>query len=309
MSKEKVQLVDELHKPIRKNFPRRRTVIKGLDDLWQTDLAQMDTYMKANKNFKYILMVIDCFSKYVWAKPLKSKSAGDVTEAFAAILKESKRCPKYLNSDQGKEFYNSNFQRLMKQYNINHYSTFSVKKAAIVERSIRTIKEKLFKYFSLSGTYRWIDVLPNIIKTYNEQKHSLTKMRPCDVSKKHEKTLLNTVYNHIKIATGRAKFSVGDVVRISKAKHVFEKGYTPNWTTELFIINQVKISDPVTYLLKDMNDRPIKGAFYGEELQKTKNPDVYLVEKVLRKKGNKVLVKWLGFDESHNSWIDAENKL
>lgn len=306
---EKIQLVNELHKPIRRNFPRRRTIIKGLDDLWQADLAQMDTYMKDNKHFKYFLVVIDCFSKYVWARPLKSKSADEVTNAFSAILKESKRIPKNLNTDQATEFYNASFQKLMKQYNINHYSTFSHKKAAIVERTIRTVKERLFKHFSLNGTYKWIDILPSIIESYNTRKHSVTKMKPCNVTKRQEKALLNTVFNHIKITTNNPKFKIEDVVRISKAKHVFEKGYTPNWTTELFKIAEIKISDPVTYLLKDMSDRPIRGAFYEQELQKTKNPDVYLVEKILRKKGRKVYVKWLGLDNSHNSWIDANNKL
>ena len=309
MSREKVQLVNELHKPIRINFPRRKTIIKGLDDLWQADLAQMDRYAKENRGFKFILLVIDCFSKYVWAKPIKSKSSDDVTEAFSAILKESKRNPQNLNTDQGMEFYNSNFQSLMKKYNINHYSTFSHKKAAIVERAIRTIKEKLYKYFSLNGSYRWIETLPEIIKTYNGEKHSVTKMKPRTVSKKHEKTLLNTVYNYSRLPRKKPKFKIDDVVRISKAKHVFEKGYTPNWTTELFKIQEIKTSNPTTYLLKDMSERPIRGAFYQQELQKTENPDVYLVEKILRRKGKKVYVKWLGLDKSHNSWLDANNKL
>lgn len=309
-SKEKIQLVNELHKPARVNFDRRRTIIKGLDDLWQCDLAQMDLYASNNKNFKFILVVIDCFSKFVWVKPLKTKAGEDVTCAFTDILnhQSGKRCPRNLQTDQGKEFYNSHFKKLMQRYKINHYSTFSIKKAAIVERVIRTIKEKLFKYFSLNGTYNWLDVLPNIAQNYNNQKHRTINMKPCDVTKDNEQQILKSSYSHIKIA-GSNKFKVGDMVRISKSKHAFEKGYTPNWTTELFKINKMKITNPRTYLLEDMHGKPIMGAFYEQELQKTLQPDIYLIEKVLRRKGNKVYVKWLGFDNSHNSWIDKSNAL
>jgi hypothetical protein len=274
VSKEKSQLIKELFKPIRRKFPRRRTIIKGLDDLWQADLGQMDLYKNENKGYKYFLIVIDCFSKFVWIKALKSKMSGEVTKAFANILEKSNRHPRNLHTDRGTEFYSRDFQCLMKQYDINHYSTYTEKKAALVERSIRTIKEKLYKYFSLNGTYKWIDILSDIVNGYNMERHSVTKMRPCDVSKKNERKLLQTVYSHMKISTNLRKFKAGDVVRISKAKHVFEKGYTPKWTTELFRVVNVKVTDPVTYLLEDMNGQPISGAFYEQELQKTKQNDV-----------------------------------
>lgn len=307
-TKEKILLVNELHKPIRKNFKRRRTIIRGIDELWQSDLAQMDMYASSNNNFKYILVVIDSFSKYVWVKPLKTKLAVEVTDAFKAIL-SCGRTPVHLQTDQGKEFFNVHFNNLMKLYGVNHYNTYSCKKAAIAERVIRTIKERLFKYFSLNGTYRWIDILSEIIKNYNHTKHSTINMKPCDVNKDNESKVMVAAYNFIKIATGERKFKVGDIVRISKYKHIFEKGYTPNWTTELFKVAKVKITNPITYILEDMDGRPISGAFYTEELQKTAQHDVYLVEKVLRRRKDKVYVKWLGFDSTHNSWISLENKL
>lgn len=308
MSKEKIQLINELHKPIRKKFPRRRTIIKGLNDLWQADLAQMDMHVRENKQFKYFLVVIDCFSKYVWTEPLKTKSGEEVTAAFAKILQRAKTGPKNLHTDHGKEFYNHRFQNLMQKWNINHYSTFSHTKAAIAERCIRTLKETLYKFFSLNGSHKWIGILADIVKNYNETIHSTTKMKPVDVNKKNEKKLLSTAYNNIKMVDLTNKFKVGDLVRISKAKHVFEKGFLPNWTTELFKISQIKLTNPVSYLLEDQQGRPIKGAFYRQELQKTQQPEVFLVEKILRKKGQKVFVKWLGFDKSHNSWIDISNK-
>lgn len=128
-------------------------------------------------------------------------------------------------------------------------------------------------------------------------------MKPNRVTPSDEKRLLNTVYLETK-SVGRSKFNIGEKVRISKYKNLFEKGYTPNQTTEIFTIEKKQLTNPVTYLLNDSQGNSIKGGFYEYELQKTKHPDVFLVEKVLRKKGNKEFVKWLGFDNTHNSWID-----
>lgn len=302
------QVVKELHKPARKRFRRRRFIQYGLDDTFATDLAQLDQYFRENRGYKYILVVIDCFSKYLWTKPIKTKSAQDVTKAMESILKTSGRIPKKIVSDNGKEYYNAQFQRVMKKYSIHHYSTFSSLKASIAERVIRTLKEKLFRLFTLNGNHKWIDLLKDITNSYNNTKHSTIKMKPVNVSKKNEKSLLNMVYGNIKIAE-KAQFKVGDIVRISKYKHLFEKGYTPSWTAELFKVIKVNITSPTTYLLEDMQGHSIKGGFYEKELQKTKQPDVYLIEQILRKKKNKLYVKWVGFNNSHNSWIDEVNDL
>lgn len=299
MSNVKRLIVNELHKCARRNFRRRRTIIKGFDDLWQVDLAEMQSFTTENKGHRYILIVINCYSKYVWAKPLKNKTAIEVHYAMKNILREADYSPKNLQSDFGKEFYNRQFSSLMKEYNINHYSTFSTKKAAIVERVIRTLKNWLYKEFSTRGNYKWIDILPNIIKLYNNKVHRTTGMRPVDV--KYSTKL--RVYNHPKIAL-KAKFRVGDVVRISKYKSVFEKGYTANYSTELFKVTKVNITNPITYKIRDVFNRRIKGCFYEYELQKTKYPDVYLVEKILKKKNKKLFVKWLGLPSEQNDWIN-----
>lgn len=309
-------VVRELYASARKNFPRRSTVLKGLFDLHQADLAEFLPYAKQNKGYKYILFIIDCFSKRLWCEPLKSKNAVDMLQAFENIYGEEGkkgcatiRAPTHLQTDLGTEFYNSRTSAYLKRLNIKHYSTYSVKKAAIVERVIRTIKNKIYKVFALRGKYVWYDKLQEVVDDYNNTVHSTIKMKPIQVTtREHELRLLNTVYNHVKTA-GRGKFKVGDVVRISKHKTVFEKGYTPSWTTELFKIVKVKLTEPVTYLLEDMSSQPIRGGFYAFELQRAKHDDVYLVEKILKRKNDKVFVKWLGFDRSHNSWIDKTNMM
>lgn len=300
--------MNELHKPARKNFPRRRVIIKGIDDLWQIDLVEMCTYESENKGYRYLLTIIDTFSKYAWAVPIKSKTGVNVTNAMIDVFRDG-RIPNNIQSDDGNEFFNKNFQKLMGIHKINHYSTFSPLKASIVERFNRTLKNLMWKEFSMNGNYKWIgNVIKNIVKKYNNNYHRTIKMSPIQVNADNEKKLLSTVYNNIKVA-GVAKYKVGEHVRISKYKHVFEKGYTPNWTTEIFTIRKVVITNPVTYLLKDYQFNDVKGGFYEVELLKVGDTKLYLVEKILKYSGNKVFVKWLGFSNDHNSWINKKDVL
>lgn len=307
MSAEKRQLVKELHTPARKTFPRRRVIVRGYDDLWQADLVDMRAYSRANSGNQYILTVIDVLTKYAWAQPLKNKQAKTVVSAFNKIFKY-KRKPKNLQTDDGKEFFNAEFNQLMKKHNINHYSTYSVMKASIVERWNRTLKNDMWKMFTLNGNYKWTNSLDNLVNSYNNRKHRTIKMKPAHVTPKIAKQLLTTVYSNIKLV-GASRFKVGDHVRISKYKSIFAKGYTPNWSTEIFRIVKVQQTNPTTYLLQDSLGHDIHGGFYEQELLAAKHTDVYLVEKVLRKKGNRVFVKWLGLDSKHNSWINKGNVL
>lgn len=313
MNTNKLDVVNELHRSARKNFPRRRTIIKGYNDLYQMDLAEFIPYAKVNKNFRYILLMINCYSKYLWARPLKTKTGEEVSRVVANILKDlttttttTTMIPKNLQTDQGKEFYNASFKRLMNEYGINHYSTFSTIKASIVERVIKTIKQRLYKEFSLRGKYKWIDILQSVVSAYNNSKHRTIGMTPVDVkpdTKLHVYDTLKTVHSDKR----SSKLNVGDIVRISKYKGVFAKGFTPNWSTELFTIVKKQLTNPVTYLLEDSLSRPIQGSFYSFELQRTQHPDVYLIEKVIRKQGDRILVKWLGINET--SWINKTDIL
>lgn len=302
------QVVSELHHNARKNFNRRHFEMRGIDDTFQIDLVEMIPHAKENKGFKYVLMVIDVFSKYAWIKKLKSKTGEEVTKAMASIFKENpNRIPKNIQSDMGKEFYNSHFQKLMRHHGINHYSTYSKLKASIVERFNRTILNKLWRMFSLqNGSKKWLSQIDVIVHEYNRSKHRTIKMCPNDVNKENEKSLLKNIYqkNSTVPINNKQKYKLNDYVRISKFKTIFEKGYTPNWTCEIFKIVRILPTQPVTYHLNDLNNTKINGCFYEHELLKTKNKDVYLVDRIIKRKGNKLFVKWLGFDEQKNSWID-----
>ena len=156
------------------------------------------------------------------------------------------------------------------------------------------MKEKMFKYFSANNTRKYIDVLDEMVKNYNETRKEMNE----------NKVWLN-LYSIPKVGK-EPKYSVGDKVRITKKKTTFEKGYTPRWTEEVFTIDEVLRTDPPTYKIRDYNDERIQGSFYEHELQKT-SQDIYRIEKVIRKRGNKALVKWLGYPNSFNSWIDSKD--
>ena len=164
----------------------------------------------------------------------------------------------------------------------------------------------MFKYFSANNTRKYIDVLDEMMKKYNETLHSSTKITPIEASKeKNENKVWLNLYSTPKVGK-EPKYSVGDKVRISRKETTFEKGYTPRWMEEVFTIDEVLRTDPPTYKLNDYNDKRIQGSFYEPELQQT-TQDIYRVEKVIRKRGNKILVKWLGYPDSFNSWIDSKD--
>ena len=162
--------------------------------------------------------------------------------------------------------------------------------------------------FSLQGNYKWLDMLPALLNRYNGKVHRTIGMRPRDVSAANEAQILRKKFSLQKRdrLMKASKFKVNDKVRVSKLKHVFEKGYTPNWSTEIFTVVRVVKTNPITYHLKDYQDEPISGGFYEQEIAKVRYPDVYLIEKVLKRRKNEIFVKWLGFDSSHNSWTNKE---
>ena len=308
-------IASELHRPARKNYLRRDTTVRGFKDLFQADLVEMIPYANVNKKFRYLLTVVDVFSKYAWARPIKNKKSASVTEAMRDILVSPDgqlfKPPKLLQTDQGKEFDNVMFRAMLDEYNIRLFNSFSNKKAAVVERFNRTLKSKMWREFSARGSYKWIHILDELMLEYNNSKHrGIGMMRPSQITLKDE-AFLQEIHNkdHASRKRGVVRFSVGDYVRMSKLKGVFEKGYTPNWSTELFIIHKVQPTCPVTYLLKDVKGNLIEGGFYNEELQKTALKDTYLVDKIIKRRGNQVLVKWYGFPSTENTWEDEKNIL
>ena len=195
----KKHVVEEIHRPARINFKRRRVILKGLKDLYQADLCELGPYATENNGFKYILVIINWFLKYLWALPLKTKTGKEVAEKLEIVFKESLP-PKPFQTDQGTEFLLKNCQQLLKKYINKHYYTFSEKKASVVKRVIKTLKCITWKELNVNGSYKWYSWLPTIVKQYNNRKHMTIGMKPSAVTKKHGKQLPDTDFSHNKIA-------------------------------------------------------------------------------------------------------------
>ena len=170
------------------------------------------------------------------------------------------------------------------------------------------MKERMWKYFTDNNTNHYLDILSDRVKDYNNTRHSSIKMTPVEASKKkNELTVWRNLYpDFLEIRDIKPKFSVGDKVRISKKKKTFEKGYTTRWTEEIFTIVEVKRTSPVTYKIADLNGEEIKGSFYEPELQKT-SQQLFRIEKVIKRGKKKSLVKWKGYSDDFNFWVNNKD--
>ena len=178
--------IDEIYsKPPKKNYPTNKITYNHIDEIWSIDLADMIDYkISNNKGYRYIFIIIDNYSKYLWAIPLKNKYSQTITNEFSNILTTSERKPLKLESDRGTEFYNSMFQNFLKSESIHHYSRDTDKGPSIAERVIRTIRNLLKKPVFEKGNAIWISELPSVVKQYNNTIHHSIKMTPIQASKK-----------------------------------------------------------------------------------------------------------------------------
>ena len=298
------QLTEELHKPITRNFRKRRVISYGIDKIWAGDLVEIQKYSKWNKGIKYLLMVIHVFSKY-------DKKTESASLAFDHIFKKSKRKPDKLWTDKGSEFISKHFKQFLKKNNITLYHTENEEKSSIVERWNKTMKYRMWKMFSANNNTIYWDKLDKLVDDYNNTYHSSIEMTPTEASKKENenKVFANLYGDLIYLKPKKPKFSIGDKVRISKYKRrVFDKGYTPNWTEEVFVVDKVMLTTPVTYHIIDLLGEKVEGSFYEKELQKAKQ-QTFRIEKVVRRdnKKKKALVKWKGYSDKFNSWVSFKD--
>ena len=302
-------LSKELHKPKRINFERRRVVSNHIDYIWGIDLITMIKYSKQNNNYKYALTVIDFFSKHSWCYPLENKNYNEIINSFKDIFKKSKIKPNFIQSDERSEFTNKQVQKFFNDNNIKWYHIYNRDiKCSICERFNRTILNKIYKNSTLNNNIIWINDLNKLVKEHNNSYHRTVKMKPVDASKKSNENIVRKNYN-FKITDEKPKFSIGDKVRVSLLKNTFEKGYTSNWSEQIYAIYDTKSSNVHYYYLKDLNGNKIDGVFYEQELLKTniKDNDLYIIERIIKKIGNKYLVKWRGYDDSFNSYVNKND--
>ena len=263
---------NELHSKfkqiVKKKFPRRRIVTRFPFELFQADLIEYPKYKYNNKHFVYCLVIIDCFTKFVWIKPMKTKTGDETARAFDSIFKEFDEHPINLMTDSGLEFFNSKVSQVLSSYNITHYKprTKTLWKASMAERVIQTIKRKVEKYFHLNKTKSWINVIDQIVKNYNKTPHRSHGFKPIDVVEENRDEVYKRLYPNRNISV-ICKLSIGDRVRKIREKTLFEKGYTQNWSDEIYEIADVRQSGGVCwYILKTLAGEELSGIWYYFQL-------------------------------------------
>ena len=297
------KLANELHKPRRVHFKRRKVKSRAIDHIWSADLVDMQRFARSNKNIKFLLTVIDLYSRYAWAMPLKSKTGTAVRDAFDKIVSTSGRTPLKLWVDEGKEFYNAPMKRWLSQHNVIMYSTHNEGKAVVVERFNRTLKARMWRHFTEKSTNTYLNVLPHLLDRYNQSKHRSIGMTPHEASDGR----IPKDADQQDPLQSKPKFKVGDEVRLTVSKRHFEKGYTANWTEEVFEVDEILSTSPHTYRIRDLMGEHIIGSFYEAELQHARETGLRF-DKVLKYNKDQRLVQWKGYtDNKFNTWLTKKD--
>lgn len=303
-----------LHRPLRRKFKRNKVYVPRIDHQWDADLMDMSQISTYNDGVTFVLLAIDIFSRYVWTAPLKTKQGSEAIKAFEVMFAERK--PQTLRTDKGGEFTGGKIQSFFKQHGVHHFVTQNEEiKANYAERAIKTIKMKIYKYFTYKQTYRYIDVLEAFTDAYNHSFHRTIKMAPAHVNKENEQKVHDTQYNPNVSSTKapKYKYNVDDSVRISHRKKVFTREYHEKWSGEVFHIYErfIRTGLPM-YKLKDYDKEEIVGSFYEQELQAVTPGDVFKVEKVIKTRKRKGhpkehLVRWLRWPPKYDSWVSEQD--
>ena len=210
---------------------------------------------------KYLLCAIDLFNNYAWVTPLKEKRGITIVNALQKVISKGRK-PNKIWVDQGGEFYNKLLKRFLKINGIEIYPTYNKEKSVVAERFIRMLKNKIFKHMTAISKSVYLNVLDDIVNKYKNADHKTIKIKPIDVTSdsyaKYDKDSYVT----------KPKLKFGDNVRISKYRNIFAKGYTENWSEEVFVVSKIKSAVPWAYVISDLNGEPIAGSFMKENCQK-----------------------------------------
>ena len=258
----------------KKNYATNKTNVYYIDDIWSLDMLDLKDYgPENNRGYRYVLVVIDNFSKYGWTTPLKNKNSLTIKDSFENNLINSKRKPNLLETDRGKEFYNNIFQDCLNKNNIKHYSRNSYLGAVFAERFNKSIRDLLKRPVFEKGDGNWVDILPTITKQYNNRIHSSTKLSPIQASlKKNEGFVYKNLLDKRKKVN--PKFQINDFVRTADLKRTFSKGDTTNWSYKLYKITEV-INDTIpSYKIGNSKERYNESLLKKTELTMKENGNV-----------------------------------
>ena len=305
------QRIYTLFKPKNKRKNRhQKTIVYGINKIHQLDLLDVSRWKAYNNKVTFLLTIVDSFSRRAIVTPLTSKGGKTVSIALRKVYKENTP-PKKFHTDLGTEFYNKFVKEFCEENNIHHFSSNSEFKAALVERFNRTLSGKIYKLIYHKNSHRYIDLLPAIVKTYNNTKHRAHGFKPNSINHENTEDVWDALYNkHQKVQHSKIIFSVNDYVRKVRYRAKFTKGFIPNFTEEVYKIIKIKHTKPKTYQLEDLEGESLNGFFYSYELVKVENFDKdgeFLVDKVLKTRtvdGNKEhFVKYFDLPAKFNAWI------
>ena len=302
------------HRKVVRKFKRPRVIANKKYVYIATDTANISRFKKSNDGFAYILVLVDILSRFMYTTALKSLKGAEVKSVLENLL--PKGC-KYIWSDGGTEYHNKEVKPYLKSRKIKLYTTGHETKSSMAERAIKTLKSRIFKYFSHKQTHKWYTVLETVTKAYNSSYHRIIKCSPNEAIAMSDSDLWRRQYidTKINLDVKKFKFNVGDQVKISILGDKFSRGFDYNWTGEYFQIISRKYSQGIPmYNIKSYDNEEIRGSFFEEELQKTNfnNDHEFKIEKIIRRRKRQgvkeVLVKWFLWPEKYNSWI-AESEL
>lgn len=297
------------------HFKTQRTVVEYIDMEWQTDIIVMTSLAKQNRPFKYILVIIDVFRRFLFTRPLKTKTATETAKLFQEVIDVNGKAPEQVSSDQGGEYRGRPFQEMLKTNHISHFLCYGPHHASICERVNQTIEHRLYKYFTENATTRFVDILQDITYSINNTVHSTLKRTPASINEDNEAQVYHDVYEKFVIQAAQQplnyKFKIGDLVRISTVRSPFHQGYKTMWTEEIFSVSNLIPSRPERYRLKDLLQHEILGSFYQEELQRstadTTESVKYVIDRVISYKtvrGVKFAkVRWYGVPQKFDTYI------
>lgn len=324
LKKEKVrewlgrQEVYQVHSEPKRKYPTEAFITEYRDQFWDIDILILpDDKPKINRNFRYLLGVIDLFSRYVWGRLLRKKTAAETAKAFKSILEEGRKC-EVLRGDAGAEFHGAAFKELLKKEKIPYITAYGHVKANFIERFFKSFQMKLYRYSYHYNTSNFVDVVQDIIKSYNNSVHGSTGFRPAEVNDANTIELYDRVYKPIldkrAAEVVEPSFKVGDLVRISLFKDKFKRSYSQNWSEEVFEVWFVVLSHPPRYKIRDLKQENIQGSFYKEDLKRVNASEAkdinWKIERVIstrRLKGRRPqsLVQWYGYGPKFNTYIDT----
>lgn len=254
-------------KPVQRNFRRRKIIVRGKDDQWQLDLIVIPKLKDDNDGIVNILVAIDCFSRFAYGELMRTKSSIETLLAFKKILGRAGVKPRIVQTDLGSEFKGV-FAQFLRKNGIHQFSTSQDPKCAIVERFIRTLKSKVFKYMKANNTNRYVDILQIIISTYNRTKHRVLGMAPSEVNRSNERELWLKQYGKYLYAKKDPIFKIGDKVRLTKYKRTFNRSFFSNWKREVFQVARILYTKPIMYVLVDKDNELLTGGVYEQEMSK-----------------------------------------